>query len=79
MFLKEKKRVLLWETRFSIREKDHQFDRDLPAMARYASKYFGQDSHGLVRKEVPLGRVEIGDVKSLGEVPEIQTVPAPTK
>jgi hypothetical protein len=76
---KQRKHKLLWETRFSIREKDHQFDRDLPAMARYASKYFGQDSHGLVRKEVPLGRVEIGDVKSLGEVPEIQTVPAPTK
>jgi hypothetical protein len=67
---KQRKHKLLWETRFSIREKDHQFDRDLPAMARYASKYFGQDSHGLVRKEVPLGHVEIGDVKSLGPVPE---------
>jgi hypothetical protein len=67
---RQKKHKLLWETRFSIREKDHQFDRDLPAMARYASRYFGQDSHGLVRKEVPMGRVEIGDVKSLGPMPE---------
>ncbi len=65
---KEKKHKLLWETRFSIREANHQFDRDLPAMASYASKYFGQDTHGVVRKAVPLGNVEIGEVKSLGEV-----------
>jgi hypothetical protein len=76
---KQKKHKLLWETRFSIREKDHQFDRDLPAMAHYASQYFGQDSHGLVRKTIPLGHVEIGEVKSLGTVPEIQTAPAPAK
>jgi hypothetical protein len=67
---KQKKHKLLWETRFSIRERNHQFDRDLPSMARYAAQYFGQDSHGLVRKEVPLGQVEIGAIKSLGEVDE---------
>jgi hypothetical protein len=76
---KQKKHKLLWETRFRIREKDHQFDRDLPAMAHYASQYFGQNSHGLVRKEVPMGHVEIGNLKSLGEIQEIQTTPAPTK
>lgn len=68
MLWKQKKHKLLWETRFSIREANHQFDRDLPAMAKYASQYFGQDSNGLVRKSVALGRVEIGDLKSLGEV-----------
>jgi hypothetical protein len=67
---KQKKHKLLWETRFSIRERNHQFDRDLPSMAQYASQYFGQDSHGLVRKEVPLGHVDIGEVKSLGTLPE---------
>jgi hypothetical protein len=76
---KQKKHKLLWQTRFSIRERDHQFDRDLPAMAQYASQYFGQDSHGLVRRQVPLGHVEIGEVKSLGEAQEIQTTPAPAK
>jgi hypothetical protein len=76
---KQKKHKLLWETRFSIREANHQFDRDLPSMAQYASQYFGQDSHGLVRKQVPLGHVDIGEVKSLGEVKEIQTVPPPAK
>ncbi|MGA2015393.1 MAG: hypothetical protein ABSH26_00445 [Opitutaceae bacterium] len=65
----ERKHKLLWETRFSMRQQNHEFDKDLAAMARYASQYFGQDSHGLVHKEIPLGRVDIGDVKSLGEVP----------
>ncbi len=66
---KEKKHSQLWETRFSIRQSHHAFDRDLPSMAQYASRYFGQDSHGLVQKAIPLGRVDVGEVKSLGEVP----------
>jgi hypothetical protein len=39
-------------------------------MAQYASQYFGQDSNGLIHKEIPLGRVDIGQVKSLGDVEE---------
>jgi hypothetical protein len=66
---KEKKHRLLWETRFSIRQNHHEFDKELPSIAQFASKYFGQDSHGLLHEAVPLGRVDIGDVKSLGEVP----------
>jgi hypothetical protein len=67
---KEKKHKLLWETRFSIRQRHHNFDEDLPAMAQYASQYFGQDSKGLVHKPIPLGHVDIGDVKSLGTLPD---------
>ncbi len=67
---KHRKNVLLWEIRFSIQQRHHQFDRDLPAMAQYASQYFGQDSKGLVRKAVPLGRVELGEPQSLGDVPD---------
>ena len=67
---KEKKHRLLWETRFSIRQQSHEFDKELPALALYASRYFGQDSHGLVRDRIPQGQVEIGDLKSLGEVPQ---------
>jgi hypothetical protein len=67
---KQKKHKLLWETRFSIRQRHHNFDKDLPSMAQYASQYFGQDSHGLVHKEIPQGHVDIGDVKSLGSVPD---------
>jgi hypothetical protein len=62
---------LLWETRFSLSERRHDFEQELPAMARFASLYFGQDSHGLVRiPPIPEGRVDIGDVRSLGPVPE---------
>ena len=67
---KEKKHKLLWETRFSINERHNQFDKALPVMAQSASQYFGQPSNGLLRTRVPEGRVNVGEVKSLGEVPE---------
>ena len=67
-FRKEKKHKLLWETRFSINEQSNDFDKALPLMAQYASRYFGQDSHGLLRTQVPEGRVKVGEPKSLGEV-----------
>jgi hypothetical protein len=70
MLWRQKKHKLLWETRFSVSEHRNQFDRQLAAMALYASKYFGQDSGGLVHKGLPDGRVELGDVKSLGAVPD---------
>jgi hypothetical protein len=65
---KEKKHKLLWETRFSIRQRHNNFDDALAGMAKAASEYFGQNSGGMVRRDVPLGRVELGDVKSLGDV-----------
>ena len=52
LLAKEKKHKLVWETRFSIREPRNDFAAVLPAMAQYASRYFGQDSHGLIRKPV---------------------------
>ncbi len=67
---KEKKHRLIWETRFSLVETGHDFGKDLPMMAKYASRYFGQESHGLIRNLAPEGRVEIGAVQSLGTVPE---------
>jgi hypothetical protein len=66
---KQKKHKLLWETRFSVRQRSHAFDKDLAGMAHFASQYFGQNTNGLVRKRIPLGRVEIGNLESLGEVP----------
>lgn len=65
---KRKKVSMLWETRFSLSERHHDFGRDLPQMTQIASQYFGQDSHGLVRRAVPEGHVDVGDVKSLGPV-----------
>jgi hypothetical protein len=67
---RQKKHKLLWETRFSISERRNQFDKALPLMAAYASRYFGQDSNGLLRTRVPDGRVDVGEPKSLGAVPE---------
>ncbi|HEY1791926.1 MAG TPA: hypothetical protein VGG34_03345 [Opitutaceae bacterium] len=59
---------LLWETRFSIRERGADFSKALPLMAMNASRYFGRDTSGLVRENLPAGRVEIGTVKTLGVV-----------
>jgi hypothetical protein len=67
---KEKKIRLLWETRFSLSERQHDFEKELPTMAHTASKYFGQNTDGLIRARIPEGQVEIGEVKSLGNVPE---------
>lgn len=64
---KEKKHRLLWETRFSVRQEHHHFDKELPSLAQYASRYFGQDSGGLVHDKAPQGQVEVGDVRNLGE------------
>jgi hypothetical protein len=66
---KHKKHKLLWVTRFSVRSRGTNFDDVLPAMSGQASQYFGQNSGGLLRRALPEGRVEIGDVKSLGTVP----------
>jgi hypothetical protein len=65
---KQKKHKLLWETRFSVRQRGHEFDRDLPAIAQYASQFFGQDTGGLIHMTLPAAHVEIGDVKALGTV-----------
>jgi hypothetical protein len=63
---KHKERKLLWESRFSVREQGNDFTVALPAMAKYASDYFGQDSHGLLRTRVPDGRIYMGDPTIIG-------------
>jgi hypothetical protein len=69
---KQKKHKLLWETRFSIRQRHHNFDEDLSGMAQFASRYFGQETHGLVHDTLPVAHVEVGEVKSLGTVSDPQ-------
>jgi hypothetical protein len=69
---RRKKLKLLWDTRFSLSERRHDFRADLPSMAHTASLYFGQDSHGLVRiPPVPEGHVFIGDVRTIDEQSEM--------
>ena len=66
---KHKRHRLLWVTRMSVREGEGDFSKMLPMMAGYASQFFGKDSGGLLRKTLPDGKVNIGEVKSLGPVP----------
>jgi hypothetical protein len=63
---KDKKHKLLWETRFSLRQRHNNFDVSLEGMARAASAYFGQNSSGLIHRPVPVGRVDFGPLKVLG-------------
>ena len=67
---KEKKHKLLWETRFSVEQRGNDFDKQLEAMAQFASRYFGRDSHGLVRKPMPIESVRLDEMKILGVVPD---------
>ncbi len=58
---KEKKPKLLWEVRYSVRARGHLFNQSLGAMTGMADRYFGQASHGLVRKEVSMGDVKLSE------------------
>jgi hypothetical protein len=62
---KHKERRLLWETRFSLSERRHDFERDLPAMAQDAALYFGKDTYGLVFRPIPEGQVHVGEVTTV--------------
>jgi hypothetical protein len=60
---KHKKARLLWEARFSVRERGDDFSKELAGMAEGASRYFGQDSGKLVRTPLREGRVDLGAIK----------------
>ncbi len=62
---KERKHKLLWETRFSVREKNNDFSKQLAGMAECSSRYFGQNSGKLIHSTLPEGHVEIGPFKTL--------------
>jgi hypothetical protein len=65
---KQRRLSLLWETRFSLSARRHDFGEDLSRMARSASFYFGKDSYGMVKVPlIPEGNVEIGHVKILDD------------
>jgi hypothetical protein len=65
--LKHGKQKLLWVTRVSVRSPGNSFDESVAAMLKNASHYFGRGSGKLVRGEELRGRVELGDLKFLGE------------
>ncbi|MFZ5494429.1 MAG: hypothetical protein ACOZE5_03710 [Verrucomicrobiota bacterium] len=65
---KEKKLIPLWSTRYNIPTRGNHFTAALPSMSQFASRYFGRDSGGLIRRLNPTGKVEMEDVKILGAV-----------
>jgi hypothetical protein len=67
---KQKKHKLLWETRLSLDQRGNEFNQQVAMMAKAAAQYFGKDTHGLVREDLPQGRVNVGAVKNLGYVAE---------
>jgi len=66
LLMKHKQRKMLWQTRFNIRQRGNDFSKELGTMALFASKYFGQDSDGLIRKSFRDAKVTLGDAKFLG-------------
>jgi hypothetical protein len=65
---KEKKLIPLWSTRYNIATRGNNFAAALPDMTRYASRFFGRESDGLVRGLNPTGKVNMGDIQILGAV-----------
>jgi hypothetical protein len=70
MAWKEKKLVPLWSTRYNIASLGNHFTAALPDMSMFASRFFGRDSGGLVRRLNPIGKVEMDDIQILGAVEE---------
>jgi len=68
---KNRKKKLLWQTRVSVPTPGNGFDDSMVAMMKNASRYFGQDSGRLIRGEESKGKVELGDLKFLGEANEL--------
>jgi hypothetical protein len=67
---KHKSLKMLWETRFSVAQRTHDFGHDLPQIAQSAASYFGQDSYGFVRVPlVPPGRVDLGEIRMAAAAP----------
>lgn len=64
---KEKKIRPLWSMRFNTAARGRDFVKTLPVMASLASRYFGEDSNGLLREDVPAGKIELHDIVTLGD------------
>lgn len=72
-----KKLKLLWNTRISIQTRGNRFDEAMAAMMASAARRFGQPSGGLIRNYETGYKVEYGELKTIGIVPE--AAPAPKR
>jgi hypothetical protein len=62
--------VPLWSVRYNIPARGNHFTTALPDMSLFASRFFGRESGGLIRRLNPTGKVEMGEVQILGAVGE---------
>jgi hypothetical protein len=68
----------LWETRFSIQRQAVRLEEELPAMAEFASRTFGHETHSIFNPDTIKGTVRIDELKVLGEAPASSSAkPAP--
>jgi len=65
-----KQKKLLWETRFSIRQRRNDFSRELAAMAESASRLFGQNSVGVRHNTMHDEHIAMGEMKIIRVEPE---------
>jgi hypothetical protein len=70
LLLHQKQKKLLWETRFSIRQRRNDFSKELAAMAESASRFFGQNSDGLQHKTMRDAHVDLGELKIIRVEPD---------
>lgn len=64
---KHHQRRILWQTRFSIRERGNAFDEQLASMTRAASRYFGQDTGGLLRQRFRDPNITMGPLRVVND------------
>lgn len=64
---KEQRMKLLWESRFSLRRQAVNFRAELPVMAGFAARTFGRETGGIFDPATLKGRVDLGELKVLGE------------
>lgn len=70
LLLKGGQKRLLWQTRVSVRSPGNSFDDSFVPMLKSAAKFFGRESGKLVSGEEEKAKVELGDLKFLGEAKE---------
>ena len=64
--IKEKRLKLMWESRFSIQRQAVSFEHELPVMAAFAARTFGQETKGILNPDTIKGTVKMDDIKVLG-------------
>lgn len=72
-------RKTLWSTRVSIRAHGNPFNERFAQMIANSEDYFGRGTGGLLRDYHPEGKVDIGDLRDMGVVPDLPDPSAPVR